>query len=124
MPTKFTALSRFRLQRQQRAGLSVAAPVPFRRSRRLPLQLGLATVLLIIAGCASNAERAAEVSAEIDRMIEIYGPACEKLGYPRDGDSWRDCVLQLAARSDLRFHRSPTTTTCIGHRGFFHCSQF
>lgn len=75
-----------------------------------------------LAGCATPAERAAQAEREIDEMIQVYGPACERLGYRGDSDPWRDCVLRLNANETYR--RTPTTTTCFGHRGFFHCSTF
>lgn len=81
-------------------------------------------VLVVLAACATPAERAAEAQAEIDEIIQVYGPACEKLGYKRDDDKWRDCVLHLAAKTERRLNRYPTSTTCFGHRGFFHCDSF
>lgn len=79
--------------------------------------------LLTIAGCTTltPAERAARAEAEMDRMIAIYGPACEKLGYARDNDKWRDCVLQLSAQDNYRASRR-SSTTCFGHRGFIDCT--
>ena len=85
----------------------------------IPIALSLA-----LAGCATPDQRAAEVQAEVDQMIAIYGPACERLGYKADGDKWRDCVLRLAARDDRRYSRYPTSTSCFGHRGFFNCTTF
>lgn len=64
------------------------------------------------------------MSAEVDEMVAVYGPACERLGYRRDGDPWRDCVIRLATKVEQRFYSYPTTTTCFGHRGFFNCSTF
>lgn len=80
--------------------------------------------LLVLAGCAelTPAERAARMEAEVDEMIEVYGPACDKLGYKRESDQWRNCIVQLAKRNDLRHYRAPTTTTCVGHRGFYQCT--
>jgi len=83
-----------------------------------------ASLALGLAGCATPDQRAAQVQAEVNEMIAVYGPACEKLGYKADDDRWRDCVLRLAARDDRRYTRFPTTTSCFGHRGFFHCSTF
>lgn len=85
------------------------------------LPIGLA---LLALGCATPAERAARHQAEVEEMITVYGPACEKLGYKRDDDKWRDCILRLATQDDRRYSRQPTMTTCIGHRGFFSCSAF
>lgn len=81
--------------------------------------------VLGLAGCATPAERATLLLAEMDNMITIYGPACEKLGYKRDDDNWRDCVLHLSARDDeRRYSRSTRTTSCFGSRGFVNCTTF
>jgi len=78
-----------------------------------------------LAGCASTAERAAQMQAEIDDMVAIYGPACEKLGFSSATDPWRNCVLGLnAQKSRERYLSAPRTTTCFGHRGFYNCSAF
>ena len=85
----------------------------------------LGTLLLTAAltGCATQAERAAAVQRDVDDMIAVYGPGCEKLGYKGDSDAWRECILRLAHRDDLQ-RREFTTTHCIAHRGFFQCSTF
>lgn len=89
---------------------------------RTALLLALAALL---ASCATPAERAAQVQREVEQMIEVYGPACEKLGYNADTDQWRDCILRLNAQERYeRYSRMPTSTSCIGHRGFFHCTTF
>ena len=78
-----------------------------------------------LAGCMSPAERAAQVERDVEDMIAIYGPACEKLGYAADSDPWRDCILRLNARDRAdRYSRMPSTTSCVGHRGFFNCTTF
>ena len=91
--------------------------------------LTLISAIAILAGCATTPEeRAAQVQADVDRMIATYGPACERLGYRANDDKWRDCVMRLAARDDREryyaYSRFPTTTSCFGHRGFFHCTTF
>lgn len=89
------------------------------------LRNGLMVLLLAaLAGCMTQAERIAAEKAEIDEMIKIYGPACEKLGYAKDTDPWRDCILRLRAHDDEKYRTRPTTTTCTGHRGFYHCTTF
>lgn len=89
---------------------------------RTALLLALAAVL---ASCATPAERAAQVEREVEQMITVYGPACERLGYKAENDQWRDCVLRLNAQQRYEsYSRMPTSTTCIGHRGFFHCTTF
>jgi hypothetical protein len=83
----------------------------------------LSLLMMVTAGCVTQAERAAQVQRDVDDMIRVYGPGCEKLGYKVDSDPWRDCVLRLAAKDTLE-RRDFTTTNCIGNRGFFHCSTF
>jgi hypothetical protein len=80
-------------------------------------------LLPFVAGCATQAERAAQVQREVEQMIQLYGPGCEKLGYKSDSDPWRECVLRLAQRDD-RYYRYPISTNCIGHRGFMQCTTF
>ena len=77
-----------------------------------------------LAGCVSTADRAAQWQAEVDNMVQVYGPACERLGYKHDDDKWRDCVLRLSARDERRYASYPRTTSCFGHRGFFNCTTF
>lgn len=83
------------------------------------------TILLLaaISGCVSQAQRAAAIQAEVDDMIKVYGPACEKLGYAKDTDPWRDCILRLRAHDD-RYMTRPTTTNCVGSRGFYNCYSY
>lgn len=82
-------------------------------------------LLLVLAGCATQAERAAQVQRDVEQMIQVYGPGCEKLGYKSDTDPWRDCVLRLAAKDSIdRYSRYPLSTNCIGHRGFMQCTTF
>jgi hypothetical protein len=79
--------------------------------------------VLGLAGCATPAERAAQWQAEVDQMVAVFGPACEKLGFKRDEDAWRSCLLQLSERDERRYLRTQTTTSCFGHRGFFNCTR-
>ncbi len=83
----------------------------------------LSVVMIFLAGCVTQAERAAQVQRDVDDMIRVYGPGCEKLGYKPDSDLWRDCVLRLSTKDSLE-RRDFTTTNCIGSRGFVHCSTF
>jgi hypothetical protein len=82
----------------------------------------LATALLL-TGCLTPAERAAQIQREVDEMIVVYGPGCERLGYANGTDDWRNCILRLNER-DTRYTRYPTTTSCFGHRGFYQCTTF
>ena len=85
--------------------------------------LAVSLLMLFIAGCATPEQRAAQVEREVEEMIRVYGPGCEKLGFKTDSDQWRDCVLRLATKDKLE-RRDFTTTNCVGSRGFFHCSTF
>lgn len=38
---------------------------------------------------------------EMDRMIAVYGPACERLGFSKNTDVWRNCVLNLSNKDDF-----------------------
>ena len=85
--------------------------------------LTVAAAALALAACATPEERAAQARAEMEGMMAVYGPACERLGYRADDDRWRDCVMRMAARDDARY-RYPMSTTCFGHRGFYNCTTF
>ena len=69
-----------------------------------------------------------QMQREVDEMVQVYGPACEKLGYKGETDLWRDCVLRLSTKDSFerysRYSRYPVTTSCFGHRGFFNCTTF
>ena len=81
-------------------------------------------ITLALAACTSltPTERAARAEARVEQMMVVYGPACDKLGFRREDDKWRDCVLRLSAQDDYRASQRPTTTTCFGHRGFLNCT--
>jgi hypothetical protein len=83
----------------------------------------VSVVMIFVAGCVTQAERAAQVQRDVDDMIRVYGPGCEKLGFKPDSDPWRDCVLRLSTKDSLE-RRDFTTTNCVGSRGFLHCSTF
>ena len=89
---------------------------------RISMVLALA---LLLGGCATQAERAEQQVREVDEMIAVYGPACERLGHTRDSEQWRSCILTMDTRRAIeRYRTTPTTTSCFGHRGFFNCSTF
>lgn len=61
-----------------------------------------------LAACASPQDQAAQAQRQMDFMIQVYGPACEKLGYAPKTDPWRNCILQLSAKDDfVRYQRYP-----------------
>lgn len=82
---------------------------------------------LLLGGCASldPAVQAARMEQEVERMIAVYGPGCEKLGYQKDTDPWRNCILRLNDNQEReRYETRASMTNCWGHRGFFHCTSF
>ena len=83
-------------------------------------------LIALLAGCAvTPAEREARMQRDVDQMVHLYGPICDKFGYKRDSDPWRDCVLKLDTRESYeRFATRSTATSCFGHRGFFQCTRF
>jgi hypothetical protein len=79
----------------------------------------------LAAACATQADRMAQAQRDVDEMIAVYGPACDKLGYKRETDQWRDCVLRLNIDHTIAYHQSmPMTTNCITHHGFVNCTTF
>ena len=87
--------------------------------------LAAAAAAVLMTGCMTTAERAVQMQAEIDEMVAVYGPACEKLGFQASTDPWRNCVLGLSSQKTReRYLAGPRTTTCWGHRGFYSCTGF
>lgn len=79
----------------------------------------------VLSACMTPAERIEEAKADAEYMVKIYGPACDKLGFSKDTDPWRACLLQMRAHDDERFRAlRPSTTNCVGQRGFYHCTSF
>ncbi|AIY40833.1 hypothetical protein LT85_1675 [Collimonas arenae] len=79
-------------------------------------------VAAMLAGCATDAERSLQAQRDVDQMMHIYGPACERMGYKGNSNEWRDCVLKLDTKDNAQ--RYPTTTTCFGHPGLLQCNTF
>jgi hypothetical protein len=95
--------------------------------RNISLPILLLTLLFGFGGCTTltPAERAAQMEQEVDEMVQVFGPGCEKLGYQPDSDQWRACILQLnTGKAIERYQSRPLTTHCWGHRGFYNCSTF
>lgn len=60
-----------------------------------------------LAACSTPQQRAERMQAEMAEAMTIYGPACSRLGYAQNSDQWRDCVLDLSTREELR-HSGPS----------------
>ncbi len=72
---------------------------------------------LALAACTTPQQRAERMQAEMAQMMVIYGPACSGLGYAPNSDPWRQCVLQLSTREELRqIGNSPSFYGGIGSR--------
>lgn len=88
--------------------------------------IGMAIAAAVLAGCATPAEQAARMEREMERLVTVYGPACDRLGFKRETDPWRNCVLDLARQQnyDRYYGRYPLSTTCIGGPGLLNCMTF
>ena len=69
---------------------------------------------LVLAGCATPQERA-------ERAIARHSPYCEKLGFEKGTDGWRNCIMSeeqarnsaAAASSSNTYRTQPRrTVTC------------
>lgn len=69
--------------------------------RRISRFLLAAATAAALAGCATPQERAAQMQAEVDRMMQVYGPGCTHLGFTAGSDQWRNCVLQLSTKDEI-----------------------
>jgi hypothetical protein len=38
-------------------------------------------------------------------MLEIYGPACTKMGFTANTDPWRSCIINLSKKDDAAYQR-------------------
>ncbi len=78
-------------------------PRPLAAFARPALAMALAPALLLsLPACSTPQERAAQVQAQVEHMMVVYGPACSRLGYTAGSDPWRSCVLNLSAKDDLQ----------------------
>lgn len=51
--------------------------------------VALGFVHALLLGCATPTPE-----QRADQVIARHGPYCDRLGYARDSDSWRNCVVQ------------------------------
>ncbi|CAN5161343.1 hypothetical protein BH11PSE11_BH11PSE11_17620 [soil metagenome] len=74
-----------------------------RPSRHLVL---VTAISILLGGCATPEQRAADLEREVAQMMQIYAPACEHLGFQRNTDAWRNCILNLNANDEMKRNRS------------------
>ena len=82
------------------------------RIRALPILV----LPLLLAACSTPQQRAERLQAEMAELMAIYGPACTRLGYAPNSDPWRECVLQLSTRDEVRRY-GPSYYGGYGPRG-------
>jgi len=75
----------------------------------------IAASALCLSGCSTPEKRAQEQQADMQRMVAEYGPACSQLGYAVDSDPWRNCIVQLAAKNEVR--QNGVSTSVFGSWG-------
>ena len=61
---------------------------------------------LLLGACATPQEQAARKQAEMAEMIQIYGPACDRLGYAQQSDQWRNCIISLSTKDEVQRYGS------------------
>ena len=69
--------------------------------RTLPILTIPLACAALLGACASPSEQSASMQREMDRMMLVYGPACQKLGFSPHTDQWRSCVLQLSTKEEI-----------------------
>ncbi|MDN4060451.1 hypothetical protein QPK31_19770 [Massilia sp. YIM B02769] len=57
---------------------------------------------LVLSACATPQEKAARKQAEMAELMQVYGPACDRLGYAQQSDQWRNCIISLSTRDEVQ----------------------
>lgn len=57
--------------------------------------------LTLLAACSTPEQRAAAHLNAVEQMMQEYGPACDKMGFTRNTDPWRNCILQMSNQDDM-----------------------
>jgi len=61
------------------------------------------SMLALLAGCATDPLTEQRNATKLmEYKMQVYGPACEKLGFAKDTDAWRDCVQREYEQSIIR----------------------
>lgn len=55
-------------------------------------------LVVLLTGCVSAEQRAANIQA-------TFGPRCEAMGFARDTQPWRQCIVQLQGQAMDSFNR-------------------
>jgi hypothetical protein len=63
------------------------------------MRLIMIALVCSLTACASPDQRAEQLAADIK---ENYGPVCEKLGYEKDSEKYRDCMVSLFNADTIR----------------------
>jgi hypothetical protein len=63
----------------------------------------LGVLVVVLVGCTTPAQQAAAMEDQAQRIVQVYGPACEKLGYARGSDGWRNCMLRLRGQQNTGY---------------------
>lgn len=66
------------------------------------IALALGTTFLV--GCASPAQQAARFEQNFAYRVQTYGASCEKIGFKRDTDPWRHCVMTASPYQQRTHH--------------------
>ena len=67
----------------------------------------LSVSLTLLAGCASNPAAEQERATRLmEYKMQVYGPACEKLGFEKNTDNWRECIQREYEQIMLRMRQN------------------
>lgn len=66
--------------------------------------IALALATMFLASCATPAEQAAKFEKKYERSVQTYGSACENIGFERDTDPWRHCVMTASPYPHTSHH--------------------
>lgn len=63
----------------------------------------LICLMTLLGGCASDPVAEQNRATKLmNYKLQVYGPACEKLGYAKDTAEWRECIQREYEQALLR----------------------
>jgi hypothetical protein len=63
----------------------------------------ISALIILLAGCATDpATQQKQALQQMEYKLQVYGPACEKLGFEKDTDGWRTCIQRENEQTILR----------------------